>query len=103
MSIFHHQCRASALRCAKSAFRPRTTSSLVLLRGAKRTFATHRDDLDFSTRGSPLSNTLDSKRGAEPKHESVGPFQLGLSQQALRTGEKVPKWSELDTKGKGVC
>ncbi|TEB39346.1 hypothetical protein FA13DRAFT_1725330 [Coprinellus micaceus] len=102
MSIFHHQCRASALRCAKSAFRPRTTSSLVLLCGLKRTFATHRDDLDFSTRGSPLSNTLDSKRGAEPKHESVGPFQLGLSQQALRTGKKIPKWSELDTKGKAL-
>ncbi|TFK23088.1 hypothetical protein FA15DRAFT_555821, partial [Coprinopsis marcescibilis] len=34
------------------------------------------------------------------KHDSVGPFQLGLSQQALRTGQKQPKWSQLDAKGK---
>ncbi|RXW14542.1 hypothetical protein EST38_g11313 [Candolleomyces aberdarensis] len=71
-----------------------------MVAGFSRNYATHRDDFDFATGGSSLARGFESKRSADPKHESVGPFQLGLSQQALRTGKKVPKWSELDTKGK---
>ena len=101
MNILNVRCRATAIRYAWSVVTPRTTSKPVVVAFC-RNFATHRDDFDFSTRSS-LSRGFDSKHSADPKHESVGPFQLGLSQQALRTGKKVPKWSELDTKGKGRC
>ncbi|KAF5337035.1 hypothetical protein D9611_003212 [Ephemerocybe angulata] len=97
MSILHHRCRASALRQAWSVLNSKPASRA----GApsfKRTFANQHNDFDFATRGSTLSQA--SKRSPEQKHESVGPFQLGLSSEALRTGKKVPKWSELDTKGK---
>ncbi|KAJ2928921.1 hypothetical protein H1R20_g8199, partial [Candolleomyces eurysporus] len=99
MNILNVRCRATALRYTWSVVTPRTTSKPVVA-GFSRNYATHRDDFDFATGGSSLARGFDSKRSADPKHESVGPFQLGLSQQALRTGKKVPKWSELDTKGK---
>ena len=74
---------------------------LVALASPSRRYATRRDNLDFSEPGSLLSHSLDTNR-SEAKHDTVGPFQLGLSQTALRKGEKVPKWSELSTGGKGV-
>lgn len=74
---------------------------LVALTFPLRRYATRRDNLDFSEQGSLLSHSLDTNR-SEAKHDTVGPFQLGLSQTALRKGEKVPKWSELSTGGKGV-
>ena len=74
---------------------------LVALAFPSRRYATRRDNLDFSEPGSLLSHSLDTNR-SEAKHDTVGPFQLGLSQAALRKGEKVPKWSELSTGGKGV-
>ncbi|KAJ7102277.1 TIM21-domain-containing protein [Mycena belliarum] len=44
-----------------------------------------------------LSQSLDQN----PRQDK-GPFQLGLGlgQPAVQTGEKIPKWSELDTAGK---
>ncbi|KAH7927361.1 hypothetical protein BV22DRAFT_974095, partial [Leucogyrophana mollusca] len=39
---------------------------------------------------------------ATQRDDSVGPFQLGLSQASLNRGEKVKKWSELSTGGKVV-
>ncbi|KAG2023853.1 hypothetical protein CC2G_001460 [Coprinopsis cinerea AmutBmut pab1-1] len=71
-----------------------------------------RSNFDFSTSSSSSSSSGSSSRisqtfdglgkhtSTDARHDSVGPFQLGLSQQALRTGQKLPKWSELDTKGK---
>ncbi|KAF9243861.1 TIM21-domain-containing protein [Melanogaster broomeanus] len=41
-----------------------------------------------------------TKLHSRPREESVGPFQLGLSQAPLKRGEKVKKWSELSTGGK---
>ncbi|KAF8168263.1 TIM21-domain-containing protein [Crassisporium funariophilum] len=57
--------------------------------------------MDFGERSQLLSESLDTRRrSSEPKHDNVGPFQLGLSPSALRKGEKVPKWAELSTGGK---
>ncbi|KIJ68678.1 hypothetical protein HYDPIDRAFT_173342 [Hydnomerulius pinastri MD-312] len=36
------------------------------------------------------------------REDSVGPFQLGISQGSLKRGEKVKKWSELSTGGKVI-
>jgi hypothetical protein len=64
-----------------------------------RTFATHRDPIPSSL----LTNALDQKQRSAQREDSVGPFQLGLIQPTLRSGEKPPaKWSELSTSGKGT-
>jgi len=65
-----------------------------------RSYGTH-NQMDFGQR-SKLLDSLESRRPDEPKHENVGPFQLGLSPSSLRRGEKVKKWSELSTSGKGA-
>ncbi|PPQ69627.1 hypothetical protein CVT25_013710 [Psilocybe cyanescens] len=56
--------------------------------------------MDFGEKSKLLGESLDTRQRSEPKHDNVGPFQLGLSQQALRKGERVRKWSELSTGGK---
>ncbi|KAJ3513557.1 hypothetical protein NLJ89_g2879 [Agrocybe chaxingu] len=57
--------------------------------------------MDFgNTKSQLLNESVGASKGSEPKHDHVGPFQLGLSQSALRKGEKIPKWSELSTRGK---
>jgi len=62
-----------------------------------RTFATNRNPISSSL----LTNALDQKQRSVQREDSVGPFQLGLIQPTLRTGEKPPaKWSELSTSGK---
>ena len=68
----------------------------------RRTYATH--NMDFGNTNSQLLNESANaaRRRSEPKHDHVGPFQLGLSPSALRQGEKVQKWSELSTSGKGA-
>jgi hypothetical protein len=45
-----------------------------------------------------LSQSLDQN-----SKQDKGPFQLGLGlgQPAVQSGEKIPKWSELSTAGKG--
>lgn len=56
------------------------------------------------TPSSLLTSALDQKQRTSHsanKDDSVGPFQLGISQAALRRGEKVKKWSELSVGGKG--
>lgn len=65
-----------------------------------RRFATHRDPLPSSL----LTSTLDQKQrgNIQGQNDSVGPFALGV-QPSLRHGEKVKKWSELSTGGKGMC
>ncbi|PPQ62806.1 hypothetical protein CVT24_000500 [Panaeolus cyanescens] len=57
--------------------------------------------MDFGNKSQLLSDA-NKQRTTDPKHEHVGPFQLGLSPSALKNGKKVPKWSELSTTGKVV-
>ncbi|KAH9044768.1 hypothetical protein EDB85DRAFT_2070861 [Lactarius pseudohatsudake] len=68
-----------------------------------RHYATHRDPpsnthprVDSS---SLLSQALDQKQRKFRREDSVGPFQLGLSQPYVDGSSK--KWSELSPKGKG--
>jgi mitochondrial import inner membrane translocase subunit TIM21 len=64
---------------------------------SRRKYATYHD-----TESSVLSQSLDTKQRAVPMGDSVGPFRLGLAQSSLRKDEKVLKWSELSTGGKGT-
>jgi len=66
-------------------------------------FATHRDSVNLDNRQSPLSQSpLDTGRNrSQLRLESIGPFNLGTSQRALRGGEGTKKWKELSTGGKG--
>ena len=64
---------------------------------SRRWYATYRD-----TEPSVLSQSLDTKQRTVPSGDSVGPFRLGLAQSSLRKDEKVLKWSELSTGGKGT-
>ncbi|KAF9535495.1 TIM21-domain-containing protein [Crepidotus variabilis] len=56
--------------------------------------------MDFGNTNSSLLKESRNPRNSEPKHDNVGPFQLGLSPSAMRQGEKVRKWSELSAGGK---
>ncbi|KAF5312098.1 hypothetical protein D9619_003392 [Psilocybe cf. subviscida] len=77
--------------------------SLASLSRRSRGYVTH-NSMDFGQKSQLLSETLDGqqKRTSGPKHDNVGPFQLGLSQQALRKEKPPKKWSELSTGGKVV-
>lgn len=88
-------------RC--SSLLPRSLShSTRLWVIASRNYVTHRDSINLDTGSSTLAQSLNGKQTrSSPSHDSVGPFQLGLSQSALRNGEKVKKWSELSSTGKG--
>jgi len=73
----------------------------VFISQPSHTYVTYRG-MDFGDSKSQLLNdSPDKRQRSEPKHDTVGPFQLGLSPSALRKGEKIPKWSELSTGGKG--
>ena len=84
------------LRCVSPLCRstpsPPTTNVLFLLR----TYT----NIHHSTPSSLLTSALDQKQRASGREDSVGPFQLGISQAALRRGEKAKKWSELTVGGK---
>src|SRR6266446_6259745 len=85
-------------RC--SSHLPRLRANIIILE-PRRKYATHQS-MDFGDSKSQLLNdSSDKKQRSELKHDTVGPFQLGLSPSALRKGEKIPKWSELSTGGKG--
>jgi hypothetical protein len=59
--------------------------------------------VDLDNQQPHLSQSLDTGRGrSSTRPDSVGPFQLGISHQGLRNGEKAKKWSELSTGGKGM-
>lgn len=85
-------------RCLSRLSYPRAIFRVV---AARRTYATYRG-MDFGERSQLLAESLDTKQRSEAKQDHVGPFQLGLSPSALRKGEKVQKWSELSTGGKGA-
>ncbi|KAF9229589.1 hypothetical protein BS17DRAFT_689985 [Gyrodon lividus] len=70
----------------------------ALQRNTTRGYALHRD----ASASSLLTSALDQKQRTSQlnREDSVGPFQLGISQASLRRGEKAKKWSELSTGGK---
>ena len=86
------------MRCLRRLSCSRATFRVV---SAGRTYATYRS-MDFGERSKLLADSLDTKQRSETKQDHVGPFQLGLPPSALRKGEKVQKWSELSTGGKGA-
>jgi len=91
--IFHTVVRPhspSFARWTRDRLRPSVTQ-------CSRKYATHRDPLPSSL----LTSALDQKQRGPQRDESVGPFQLGM-QPSIRHGEKVKKWSELSTGGKGI-
>ncbi|KAF5356024.1 hypothetical protein D9756_004200 [Leucocoprinus leucothites] len=91
----------TSFRCPSSL--PHARFSLKCLNTRVRKLATQRDNVNLDTQRSPLSQSLDTGRSrSSARPESIGPFQLGISQQALRSGEKAKKWSELSTGGKVV-
>lgn len=73
------------------------------IKGHGRSYATKNSvSMDFGNANSSLfKQTRNSGLTAEPKHDYVGPFQLGITPPSLQQGEKIPRWSELSTKGKG--
>ncbi|KXN83604.1 Mitochondrial import inner membrane translocase subunit tim21 [Leucoagaricus sp. SymC.cos] len=89
----------SALRCPWNL--SRACFSMQCSTYQVRNFATHRESVNLGSRAPHLSQSLDTGRSrSSARPDTVGPFQLGISQQALRGGEKVKKWSELSTGGK---
>ncbi|KAI0307941.1 TIM21-domain-containing protein [Multifurca ochricompacta] len=48
-----------------------------------------------------LSQALDQKQRGSKREDSVGPFQLGLSQTSFENGTEK-KWTELSPKGKAI-
>lgn len=90
-------------RCSARLLRITSKSALTFVVHPKRNYATP-NSMDFGEKSQLLSESMDSKQRSrsEPRHDNLGPFQLGLSQSALRKGEPVKKWSELSTGGKGA-
>ncbi|KAF9452552.1 hypothetical protein P691DRAFT_804295 [Macrolepiota fuliginosa MF-IS2] len=81
---------------------PRTSFSLRCSNYQVRKYAMHRDSANLNS-PSHLSQSLDTKHNrSSARPDTVGPFQLGISQQTLRSNEKVKKWSQLSTGGKVV-
>ncbi|KAF8887979.1 TIM21-domain-containing protein [Gymnopilus junonius] len=76
------------------------SSSVCISARTRRKYVTHHN-MDFGEK-SQLLRESEARHDTEPKHDHVGPFQLGLSQSTLRKQEKIPKWSELSTGGKVV-
>jgi len=70
-----------------------------------RHYATHRDTPTYAqpgvTSSSLLSKALDQKQKGVRREDSVGPFQLGLSQPSFGKGS-TKRWSELSPKGKAM-
>ena len=77
--------------------------SLIAAKCSRR-YATHRDTPTYAQPGlsksSLLSQALDQKQRGSRREDTVGPFQLGLSQPSSNEGS-AKKWSELSPKGKG--
>jgi import inner membrane translocase subunit TIM21 len=77
--------------------------ALVAIR-CSRCYATRRDTPPHVQSGvgpsSLLSQALDQKQRGSRREDSVGPFQLGLSQSSFGEGT-TKRWSELSPKGKG--
>jgi hypothetical protein len=97
MLAFHTMNLLLGAQCRRSVFSPWPLRQCLQRRQTGRLYATHHG-LNSST----LSQSLDTKSRPYRPRESVGPFQLGISQSTFENGEKVKKWSELSTVGKGT-
>ncbi|KAM6497970.1 TIM21 domain containing protein [Amanita muscaria] len=88
-------CPAAPARCTGHLWRLVQLNHSPSTRPRRR--YAHRD-----TGPSGFSHSLDTQQpGASiPVRDTVGPFQLGISQDSLQQGKKVKKWSELGTGGK---
>ncbi|KAF8559344.1 hypothetical protein OG21DRAFT_1561708 [Imleria badia] len=87
------------LRCAQ----PQCKSALSLITDDIRWVTSRRYASGHSAQSSLLTSALDQKQRTSfrsSREDSVGPFQLGISQAALKRGEKAKKWSELGVGGK---
>jgi len=96
--------------CAsRVVFRELLTSPIcarsLIVTQCSRHYATHRDSPTYVQPGvsssSLLSQALDQKQRGSRREDSVGPFQLGLSQPSSGQGTQK-KWSELSPKGKAM-
>ncbi|KAH9968826.1 TIM21-domain-containing protein [Russula dissimulans] len=97
---------------SRVVFRELLTSPICAHKGrslivaeCSRYYATHRDSPTYVppsvSSSSLLSQALDQKQRRSGREDSVGPFQLGLSQPSF--GEGTPKkWSELSPKSKAM-
>lgn len=74
-------------RCSTVRFNPRASNG-------RRYYATHKEHSPPSL----LSQHFDQRKATRGS-DSVGPFQLGIVQPST---QKVKKWSELSTGGKGA-
>jgi hypothetical protein len=81
-------------RCIRILHRPSPRHAMSL---EARNYATRREALPSSL----LSQSLDLKPQSTRRDDTVGPFQLGLTQPTL-PDKKMKKWSELSASGKGV-
>jgi len=76
----------------------------LIAANCSRRYATHRNTPTYAQPGSSasslLSQALDQKQRGARREDTVGPFQLGLSQPSFNEGT-AKKWSELSPKGKG--
>ncbi|KAL1762369.1 TIM21-domain-containing protein [Schizophyllum commune] len=91
---------ATCKRCSS----PNNSQKFAL---AFRRYATHRDGLNTSnpdglnmSTAHTFSQTLDQRQRARTRKDTVGPFQLGLSQPAAQEG--VRPWSQLSVGGKAM-
>ncbi|KAL1738380.1 hypothetical protein HDZ31DRAFT_78414, partial [Schizophyllum fasciatum] len=97
-SFFAANCK----RCsAPSAFGSSSQIAFALRRyathGSGRVNSSNPDGLNMST-AHTFSQTLDQRQRARTRKDTVGPFQLGLSQPAAQEG--VRPWSQLSVGGK---
>lgn len=85
-----HYTVLRAPRCSiLFAFRPRQ-------RTCCKHYTTHRQA------SSPILTSLHRRQNQDAgSEEFVGPFQLGIPPQSIQCGEKVKRWSELNTAAKG--
>ena len=90
----------SRTRCSVKLLRLSANTHKCVHESKLRSYATQRNSMDFGGKSQLLESLDTRQQRSEPKHDNVGPFQLGLS-QAARKGDPVKKWSELSTGGKG--
>jgi hypothetical protein len=104
-------CSKMSFRASRIVFRELLTPPICANKGRSllavkcfRYYATRRDTPTYTQprvgTSSLLSQALDQKQRGTRREDSVGPFQLGISQPSLNEGT-AKKWSELSPKGKG--
>ncbi|KAH7883842.1 TIM21-domain-containing protein [Phlebopus sp. FC_14] len=99
-SSFRCACSPTTSALTRSLLAPCLRQSKVVAPRLSRGYATHRDAAPSSL----LTSALEQKQRTSSlnREDSIGPFQLGISQASLQRAEQVKKWSELTTGGKVV-